>query len=615
MSESTDSDADGVSELRWRYREAAAVLSYFDSATLVPNGKPRQAGEAVRLLGPDAIHAGGTSGDGPWILRPLIRKLALSRLANRDAMREALAANPHRVNDPLQRALEACITGSEVPTENLDAARASVQAVLWLSGILDDLPDPAGLRRQVDFLALVEPLQRLVGGHIRGRRAELAQLADYVGVPDPQRHAASAARSMLRMWSPSERRPLMISGPGGVGKSALVARFLLDQVTLDQSRHLLFAYIDFNRPAFSDEPAELLLEAARQIGVQYPDTRQLYETMRRTSADAVGSRDHERVRHHFVAALSEMVWLVTNGEKPFVLVLDVLEELVFRGMPAAQQLWDTLRALQDKLPSLRTIGISRAPVHNLEADTLVLSALDRDDAVRVLETLGVQTAVALQIVDRVGGSPLSLRLAADLVRRQGKFAGVDVTTTGLRAVEDALVQGVLLARILTHIHDPQVRRLAESGLVLRSISADIIREVLAGPCELTLMDDVDAVMLLEALRREVSLVSTTSEGTVRFRPDLRRAMLPLIRRSQPARVAAIEEAAVAFYAQQSDTTARAEEIYHRLSLDHDPATIDGRWIAGVEPYLYYAIDELRPRARRYLAQRLGLHIEEELDGG
>src|SRR4051812_22072954 len=213
--------SEDVSALRWRYREAAAVLSYFDPATLRPRGGSDHAGEAARLLGPDAIPAAGAGGNGPWILRPLIRKQALSRLANRDAMRDALAANPARGNDPLQRALEACITGGDVPTEDLDAARASVQTVVWLSGILDDVPDAARLRRQVDFLALVEPLQRLVGGHIHGRRAELAKLADYVGVADPERPAASAARPTHPLVSPAGRRPLIISGPGGVGKSAL----------------------------------------------------------------------------------------------------------------------------------------------------------------------------------------------------------------------------------------------------------------------------------------------------------------------------------------------------------------------------------------------------------
>jgi hypothetical protein len=77
-------------------------------------------------------------------------------------------------------------------------------------------------------------------------------------------------------------------------------------------------------------------------------------------------------------------------------------------------------------------------------------------------------------------------------------------------------------------------------------------------------------------------------------------------------VARIHERAVTFYERQDGVIARAEEIYHRLSLKQEAGTVDARWMEGVEPYLSGALDELGPRECAYLAARLKRELPPEV---
>jgi hypothetical protein len=91
--------------------------------------------------------------------------------------------------------------------------------------------------------------------------------------------------------------------------------------------------------------------------------------------------------------------------------------------------------------------------------------------------------VAGLVYETAGGNPLTLRLAAELYRREpagvDQFLAEDFAKKLFAERRDAY----LFERILKHIHDLGVRALALPGLVLRRITPDLIREVLAGPCE------------------------------------------------------------------------------------------------------------------------------------
>src|SRR5690348_9699275 len=99
-----------------------------------------------------------------------------------------------------------------------------------------------------------------------------------------------------------------------------------------------------------------------------------------------------------------------------------------------------------------------------------------------------------RVVAVVGRNPLSLRLAADLlVRAKAEQLGDEEMW---RRVGDQVVQGRLYERIALHIHDEEVRRLAIPGLVLRYVTPELIRNVLAAPCG---VDPNEADRLFDAL--------------------------------------------------------------------------------------------------------------------
>ena len=90
-------------------------------------------------------------------------------------------------------------------------------------------------------------MRRLMGGGFVNREAELERLRAYVGGQPPA-------------------APLFVCGPGGVGKSTLLAKFLLNEL---ERRDRAVAYLDIDRPTIMPEqPMTLLAEAVPQLAMQ-----------------------------------------------------------------------------------------------------------------------------------------------------------------------------------------------------------------------------------------------------------------------------------------------------------------------------------------------------------
>ena len=70
----------------------------------------------------------------------------------------------------------------------------------------------------------------LVGEHFAGRQRELDTLANYVEVLAAGSAVEQARRTLRSVFSIVEEPPLFVYGPGGIGKSTLVAKFVLDHV-------------------------------------------------------------------------------------------------------------------------------------------------------------------------------------------------------------------------------------------------------------------------------------------------------------------------------------------------------------------------------------------------
>ena len=607
---------------------AAAVLHVFDAARLHPfgpSGAPSAEGRDALVQA--SVRAIGYQQARLRTLRPDVRKAALWGLGSRDAMRAALAANPNRTRTAVQLMFERWLHDEPLDPDRMSYTELEELAQLYGWGIAADpglppfhLVEVARSRR-----AAVAMFEHLVGPGFVGRAAALDALSRYVNGPGGG--------------------PLLISGAGGVGKTALVGRFLIEQVA-EAERRLPFAYLPFDSETLDvREPFTLLLAISAQLGVQldraedqplaepeaafrttveqYRDARGSLQ--RRASGYAArGARisslsaTEERLYTAFAELLAAASTADSGRPRPVVLVFDTFEEVLYRAAEDLLGFWGMLRFLFDRLPQLRVVIAGRTqPVVEAETplptSTLVLGDLDEDDATALLVRRGVgDPATARAIARQVGGNPLSLRLAADVAMRENVghdgIGGPVAGTLSVHLIGAELVRGQLYRRLLGHIHDPDVRALAHPGMVLRRITPAVIEEVLAPGCGLTGVDAERAAALFDELRREQALVSAQVDGSLRYREDVREPVLELLVRDKPAQVRRIHELAVAHYEGQAEPEARAEEIYHRLMLGQQPDELEQVWLPGVERYLAAAVNELPAAQRRWLAGRMSIQL-------
>jgi cellulose synthase operon protein C len=148
--------------------------------------------------------------------------------------------------------------------------------------------------------------------------------------------------------------------------------------------------------------------------------------------------------------------------------------------------------------------------------------------------------------------------------------------------------------------------------VLRRVTPEVIRDVLAEPCGLGAVDTAEARALFEGLRREVSLVEPVGPAMVRQRPDIRRAMLPMMERDDPALLARVRGAALRYFRRQDTLPARTEELYYRLALGQATTTLDRAYDPYAARDLADDLAEFPPSSQVYLANRLGLTVAPEL---
>jgi cellulose synthase operon protein C len=604
--------------LRQGYREAACVLTRFQPRRLVPSGGG-EPGWAEFLHDCEPVVT-ADRGDW-WRLRADIRYDVLRQLGTRERMREAMMANPDRPADPAQRMLEAILDREPIRIGRLTREElVGLSMVLeWLSGILDNLPNADEVRRALPMADLLEPFRRLAALSFVGREAQLQQLSDYVGV----KPAGSTKRRAFRfvresIYSLTSRPPLMIYGPGGVGKSTLLARFILDHVEAAGKNALPFVYLDIDRVVLNPEqPISLLIEAGRQLEHQLPQFRKrigsLMEYVNRASRSYDAMESAKSLPILDASTFQGFGDVLQAVGKPVLFVVDTFEEAQFLGAEVVHNIWIMLQQLQKAAPNLRIVVSGRAVVEGFSTEPVKLEDLTHTEALQLLRNLlGTAPAKSAleEIFDVTGGNPMSLRLGASVVEEHGieKLRTIESRSWLVLRVRAETLQARLYGRILTHIHNPEVRKLAYPGLVVRRITADIVSEVLAEPCGLKLHTLWDADRLVNELAREVSLVERDPEdGALVHRQDVRRLMLKDLTDQVPETVVrSIHDRAVAFYEQSEGVIARAEEIYHRLMRGDDPRSVEVRWEPGVEPRLRTALEEVPTAARLWLSRKLGV---------
>lgn len=647
-----------VSDLRKAYREAASLMSRFDPARLKLPGEEEPSGAAgVELL--RDCRAVGARNTFSWVLKSEVRDTALRGFAGPERARLALLANLEQVppGPGPEHAALAYLDGKppKLAHQRPDELTHALQAVLWLAQVpgITGIPESGELQQLLDRARLMQPLELLGRSSFQGRTEELARLRAYIGLPTPLRDEFTQALGT------GTKRPVLVHGPTGVGKSALLAAFLRDALC-DFPTSFPFAYVDFARPTLSvHEPATLIAEMARQLRVQFPEHHADFDALAHACEETVGLQRAEEgtvdelygfattratmaplsesgvhalagAREGMLAAqlatlVVQAVGVPAGKQPPLVLVIDSFEEAQYSGSPELGRMWGVWAALQRVHPRLRTVVAGRLlkqhPARVVEPLNIELNDLDPEASVALLLSCGVtDERLTEKLADRVGGNPLSLMLAARAAEQEGdRGESLNELIESLprrrfhffRKVDRMLIQGTLYDRILRHIGDEDVRALAQAGMALRTITPGLIRAVLAEPCGLTVDSDLEAERLFELYSR-LDLVESAGPGTIRHRADLRATMLRLADRARADVMRAVGQRAVAFYTAREGLEPRAEEIYHRLRLNESPREVELRWLPGVERFLVGADQDMAGRSAAYLAGRFGGHIPDEV---
>src|SRR5262249_9683811 len=133
---------------------------------------------------------------------------------------------------------------------------------------------------------------------------------------------------------------------------------------------------------------------------------------------------------------------------PLLIVIDTFEEVQFVGQSAVTALWSMITRLQSRIESLRIVIAGRGLPKDLSVTALHLAEMDAAGA-RMLLKRWLPTVKDDETLDEIaaiaGGSPMALRLSAQVVTQQGidKLRSVETRNFLLLRVRSEKVQAQL----------------------------------------------------------------------------------------------------------------------------------------------------------------------------
>lgn len=611
-----------------------------------------------------------------WQLQPEARRNILVQANKSQLLRQSSGAmealSSYDREGPLLRRV---LAGERLDPDLLELEELEHLASIaeWLAGSgLADLPSSPVLRRLIAQRDILDPFRLLVGRSVKagpdgsddrvvGRGEQTERLRAYVGLREPEELKHYVTRTLDSLWSAvtlgkDANQPLLVRGIGGMGKSTLIGKFVLDHA-LFAGGILPFAYLDFDRAALAPrQPLQLLIDIAVQLGLYLPqaepelskyrsDLRQTIDNQarnftRRQRESATGSE-----LASFCEGLRSIVERVNEGRAPVLIVFDTYEVVQYdeEAVAGVNALVNALRMpAMGEWSNLRLVIVGRGDLADIEtphkpvdlrqltlAETRVLLRR-RSNA----EALDLTEAHIATLAPALRNSPLDVIIVTNWLKGQqpdkrvpllaSLIAGIDreidAATLGRGDGEDGTellalrITGILTRRMIEHINDKDVRRLVEPGLVVRTITPEIIRDVMAPVSGLC--DDQHPLapgaehQLFRRLQNERWLVSRQG-AALRHRPEVRRAMLALMRaKDRQSFDTANERALERFRAQaQQDETSRAETIYHMLLGARVPLEqVDALWTPSMVRQLASAVDDLPEPAQSYLKAKLGRSI-------
>ena len=626
-------DAERSDELASSTRvEELAVLATFDPARLIGSADGR---DILRLL---CKRIPTPQGRPAAILRERRRIDALASMLERGGPAELArirAAIDPGDDSPLQRMLDGFVLGPGTPVgeRDEDELMASLEVWRWateavaqarLSSSVRVEPGRDLIEGRLALLDVTRPVRKLTEAGCIGRDTELSRLHAYLDEP--------GGGPGLRAHP-----PMVVYGIGGVGKSTLIARLVMD---LDEAGQRgtprAWAYLDLDRPTISSGTPEIILDDIfNQVAAQFPEHRKTLLRdvgVARLRMRGSGAESSDAISYFGrVAGFARVMDSITGGS--LVVVLDSFEELERRQSPREiEALSELFASLASQLPAFRLIVSGRSPaaafasdarpdrqMHVLpfasEAATSLLRFFVEREAPQAVPS--VDDELATEVIRLVGGIPLTVRLAASVLAREGADAITDAAERAhaISRIRTEFVQGFLYQRILNHITAPdpsyteELRHIAQASLALRRITPVLIEEVLQPA--IAYQPASPSSWLFKALASEVALVEQQDE-VLRLREELRGPALAALRLQDPQLVRRVHQLAANYYQDAPDPEAAIELAYHQLAAGHPASTTDADVLRRLEPFLADFPASAASTIRRALDEPTTLNTAQDL---
>lgn len=448
-------------------------------------------------------------------------------------------------------------------------ARGPTETLLraWLAGRLTDVPQqvrkrPDELRRVATWLAdcaWVTPppreiLARLAVEELRRRCHDVAS-ASFVGRDD--------VLGWMRDRLAHPPRTVVIEGGGGLGKSALLATFVLGAGAYQPGGPIAL-FLDFDDPVRTVARPDLLhAELARQAAIQAPAldgiARELAATAAsnsRAAREDDGPPDEAIARDGRAASLADYLFAeLERVGRPSYLVVDTLERARHAAPALLEERLVFWRNQVASRPGQHLIVAGRGPLDLAalaDAPRWPLRPLVRDAAAKLLAELlkgqGVPPAQHHRILDRLGRdgtTPLNLRLCA---RAVATLTLDEVDDERLdRALREARVAGYLQRRIIDHLPSARLAEVARLAIHLPVITPAALAAIVGPLVTPPIADLPEAERLFDELARVVDLVGQVAGGAqeLRLRPEVADELRDLALDDDAARVVALLERALA----------------------------------------------------------------------
>jgi len=496
-----------------------------------------------------------------------------------------------------------------------------------IADLFDKKFDLDNVKRELQRRYYFAPFKKITE-NFAGREKELKQINDYVDWL-PKSDLISKSISFLRgviKWY--DKPPLLIQGIGGIGKSTLVSKFIIDQNNEKSGANLPFVYIDFDLPGFTiTEPLNIILECLRQLSIQFSPYQGIFNEVMLSVSNMISknSQSHQAniqssrasSRSLIYDSTDELIkkysWGLDKINTPILIVFDSFEEMQYRASrDEMSRFFSFIKEVSEKIPRIRPVFVGRSEISerlgDLKFEILELNEFDDRSAFALLNKYGItDKKICSLIYKSFGGNPLLLLLAADLVKKD------NVAVENLIQVKEKKCE-FLTSRILEQIHNPEVRQIAVPGMLVRRITPEVIQNILAEPCNLGKLEISKAEDIYSELLREVALISKSFDSNeITFRQDLRMACEKTICDKYPKESAMIRQKAIEFYFNRKSESENdeAEYYYHVLKRGEIPQALTREVYERIRTKLESSVIELPEKAQLYINTLLSSRVSNE----